>query len=679
MRWIRRAFLALVVTTVIALIWFNRIGLPDFIKNPLTEKLRAHGVGLELSRVRLRVDRGLVAENVRIDALNLPDGPHLTLAEAQLLPDFSALLHGQLQVRGLVLRQGRLIWPLSPTNFVSLDNIQTDLRFGDNDTWSLDNFKADFARSRLALAGDIVHARELRDWDIFHVQKSGGHEWRENLAQFYRALARAQYEPRPQLTLLINGDARNPRSFIVNLAIAQGHTRLELNGKGDYAADDYRWRIHGSVEPGIIRPFLMTTNAVRGFNHFSFTEPLVVDASLYGSDFETFGANGSLALTNFAVRGETIDNVVSDFSYTNRVLDFYVPHLARGSQTMAADQVTLDFNSRLIWFKNGFSTADARAVGRAIGPKVGHLLDPYRFAQPPTVRVNGCIPLRNMDGSRDIDDADMTFEVIKGGEFQCLKLRAETITGTIHWKAQTLVLTNVLAQLYGGTGDGFAFFDFATDHEGGDYQCMAQISKVNLHLLAEDLASPKNKLEGQLSGKVVITHGDTRNLQALTGYGHANLHDGLLWDVPIFGVFSPLLNTLSPGVNLGNSRATDAGGSFTITDGVIYSDPLEIHSTAMVRLIYSGSVSVTGKVDATVTAQLLRDIPVFGPIIAWLTSPFTELFKYKVTGTLKDPKTFPLYVPKEAMHPIQSIEGNGSENRKPAPSPRQSTEDQPAQ
>src|SRR5439155_13914788 len=139
--------------------------------------------------------------------------------------------------------------------------------------------------------------------------------------------------------------------------------------------------------------------------------------------------------------------------------------------------------------KNGFSTADGRAVARAIGPKVGHLLDPYRFAQPPTVRVNGCAPMREVNGSRDISDADLTFEVIKGGEFQCLKLRAETITGIIHWQGQTLVLTNVVAQLYGGTGDGSAFFDFGAEHDGGDYQCVAEVSKVNLHLLAEDLAS----------------------------------------------------------------------------------------------------------------------------------------------------------------------------------------------
>src|SRR4051812_37346086 len=98
-RWARRAVLILVAAIAIALVWFNRVGLPDFVKNPLIEKLRARGIVLEFSSLRLRLSRGVVAENVRISSLNISDGPTLSLAEAQLLPDFLAMMRGQLQVR----------------------------------------------------------------------------------------------------------------------------------------------------------------------------------------------------------------------------------------------------------------------------------------------------------------------------------------------------------------------------------------------------------------------------------------------------------------------------------------------------------------------------------------------------------------------------------------------------
>ena len=116
--------------------------------------------------MRLRFVRGIVAENVRIGGAQAA-GPVLTLAEVQLQLDFHALLHRQVQVDGLVLRQGRLVWPVSPTNHLQLDNIQTDLRFQTNDTWSLDHFQADFAGAKLTLSGEIGHAPELRNWEMF--------------------------------------------------------------------------------------------------------------------------------------------------------------------------------------------------------------------------------------------------------------------------------------------------------------------------------------------------------------------------------------------------------------------------------------------------------------------------------------------------------------------------------
>ena len=78
-----------------------------------------------------------------------PDNPALSLAEVQLQLNYRALLHRRWQIDGLVLRQGQFVWPLSPTNALTLDNIQTDLRFQANDTWSLDHFQADFAGVKL--------------------------------------------------------------------------------------------------------------------------------------------------------------------------------------------------------------------------------------------------------------------------------------------------------------------------------------------------------------------------------------------------------------------------------------------------------------------------------------------------------------------------------------------------
>ncbi len=382
-------------------------------------------------------------------------------------------------------------------------------------------------------------------------------------------------------------------------------------------------------------------------------------------------------LTNFAVRGQSADSVTGNFSYTNRSIVFSNPRLWRGTQTMTADTITVELDKKLIRFHNGFSTADPEAVTRAIGPKTAEIMEPYHFLQPPTTYVEGCVPLRDAKGPQDLADTDLRFDVVGGVPFQCLKLNATRITGTVHWLGGTLILTNIAAELYGGSGTGSAFFDFLVPHEGADYQFTATVTNVNLHTLAMDLSSPTNRLEGLLSGHLIVTRADTRDWRTPDGYGHAQLRDGLLWDIPLFGILSPVLNTMSPG--LGNSRATDAAMDFVITNGVIYSDSLKI-TTGATRLQYTGTVDLKQNVNARVTAQLLQKVWGVGPIISLVTSPFTKIFEYKVAGTLDNPRSEPVYMPgfipkllELPLHPFRSLAellpGGGSSSSSPTNAP----------
>lgn len=861
-RWFRIAMLLAVLALVCAFVWFNRVGLPDFLKRPLVEKLRARGVELEFTRLRLRFVRGLVAENVRLGHAAAPGSPTLSLAEVQLRLDHHAMLHRRLQINGLVLREGKLVWPLTTTNTLTLNHIQTDLRFQTNDTWSLDHFQAGFAGVKLSLVADIAHAPEIRHWEMFHGKGTGVQAAvRMQLQKLSDTLNRIQFQGAPQLSLVVNGDARDIHSFVVrldarapavqtpwggahdmqlavnltapagaptnfdsawawwtnlqpyrlawtmqltqlqseklnadsvvcgglwqspelavtnlsaalgggqldaqarlnvatrefvftnsscldvhavaalltektrerlaefswtqppwlrsggslilppwtnrqpdwrgavqptirldgelaftngtafgakidsacahfdysnlvwqlpDLVIAQAKTRLELEGGEDDATKNYHWHIHGTFDPETLRPFLTPTSNVgaRGLSQFTFTGPAALDFETRGRlyDYDSIAAAGRAALTNFMIRGQAADSVVSGFQYSNRVVEFFSPRLSRagGTQAMTADRITLDFTAQRIWFVNGYGTADPEAVARAIGPKTGRTLEPYHFEEPPTVRVNGCAPLRGTEG------ADLSFDIVKGAPFQWLKFKLPFIAGTVHWRGQTLILTNLAAAFYGGSGNGFANFDFRAPHAGADYQFAVNVTNVNLHLLAKNLLPPTNHLEGTLNGQLVVTRADSRDWQTWDGFGHANLHDGLLWDIPVFGILSPVLNTVSPG--LGNSRATEASARFTITNGVIYSDSLEIRST-MMRLQYACAVDLKEDVNARVTAQLLRDTWVVGPLVSTALWPVSKLFEYHVTGTLKNPKSEPVYVPKlllMPLHPIRSLEG----------------------
>lgn len=862
LRWFRRALLAAAVAAIVAFVWFDRVGLPDFMTRRLVEALRARGVELEFSRIRLSLVRGLIAENVRLGHAAAPGSPAFSAQEVRLELNLSAALHRQWQLDGLVLREGRFVLPLPPTNSLALDHIQTDLRFQANDTWSLDHFHADFAGAQFALSGDIAHAPELGKWWIFHGAKTNQPPAPAQWQKFSDALRQIHFTGAPQLNLNVTGDARDLHSFDVrlnvsapavrspwgsardcqlaarltapadaptnfdaawswwtnlqpyrvvwtarlthlqsdrlnadaaagagywrapelavtnltaalgggqfdaqaalnvatreftftnssrfdlhavaglltdktrerladfswtqppslraggslvwpawtnreadwraevqptlrlrgelvftngavsgaavdsaaghfayanlvwqvpDLMLAQAKTRLEISGSEDDATKDYRWHVRGTFDPAFLRPFLTASNAARGLNHFTVIDPVHLEADAWGRlyDYDRIGASGRVACTNFTVRGQSVDSVAGEFSYTNRVLEFFNPRLWRGTEMMTADFITLDFDRKLISFTNGYSTAEPQAVAQAIGPKTGEILSPYHFLQPPTVLVNGCAPLRDVNGMEDVADADLTFDIVGAVPFQCLKLNATRLAGTIHWLGQVLVLTNIAAELYGGTGTGSACFDFRVPHEGADFQFTTTVTNINLHALAADLLSPTNHLEGALAGTIVVTRADTRDWRTPDGYGQARLRDGLLWDIPVFGILSPLLNTVSPG--LGNSRATEATANFAMTNGVIHSDSLSI-TTGTTRMQYNGTVDLSGNVNARVTAQLMRNLWVVGPLISTIFYPVAKVFECKITGTLNHPKSEPVYVPKfllMPLHPIRSLE-----------------------
>src|SRR5207248_5299302 len=120
-------------------------------------------------------------------------------------------------------------------------------------------------------------------------------------------------------------------------------------------------------------------------------------------------------------------------------------------------------------------------------------------------------------------------------------------------------LTNVQADFYHGIAQGWAAFDFPRNRPT-EFQFSLSSSNSLLQALMSDLSSGTNHLEGRLSGNLAVTKASTDSWQSVFGYGDAHVRDGLLWDIPLFGIFSPILNGITPG--LGNSRPSAATASF---------------------------------------------------------------------------------------------------------------------
>ena len=208
----------LVLLLLAAFAWFNVVGLPGFLKTRLVTALHQRGVELEFTRMRLRIIHGLICDNVRFGWAKNSGSSVLTAREVQLRLNFPALLRRRWQVDGLVLRQGNFILPLSPTNSLALTNLQSELRFAADDTWALDQFRADFAGAKISLRGEISHAAEIRQWKMFSGSEARDHgSVQATLNQFSRTLEQIHFAGRPELNVRLNGDARDVHSFALHV------------------------------------------------------------------------------------------------------------------------------------------------------------------------------------------------------------------------------------------------------------------------------------------------------------------------------------------------------------------------------------------------------------------------------------------------------------------------------
>ncbi len=424
-----------------------------------------------------------------------------------------------------------------------------------------------------------------------------------------------------------------------NLHVLRPEGELDLRFENNDSTRGYRVRLRSSIDPGAVKPLFDGENQTF-FNEFSLAIPPHVLAEIRGrwDDDSRIGVEAAIAATNLVIRGAALDTLTTALRFTNGVLTAEQLHVTRADREIRAESVELDFPRDNIAFTNVYGTIDPHLVTDAIGSKASAAIAPYRFDTPPTIHLNGTLPMHDVDG------ADLHFDV-SGENFHVWKLAVDRVSGKVDWVRETLSVTEVEGRAYaGGSIAGHAFFDFRPT-VGTDFHFDAAVADISLQALTTSQRIT-NQLEGVIGGQLAIVSGNTKSRTNWNGYGRANLRDGFIWEIPIFGIFSPVLNAIAPGV--GKSKAREASMNFVITNSVVHSDDLEIRAS-MLRLLYRGDVDLEQQVNATVEAELLRDTWMVGRALSLALTPFSKLFEYRVTGSLRDPVSEPLHIPRFLM------------------------------
>ncbi len=475
------------------------------------------------------------------------------------------------------------------------------------------------------------------------------------------ALGRGAYREIPVNSAKTDFAYSNRVWTLPNLHIDRPEGSADLSLNANDLSREFHWVIHSQIDPKAIQP-LLTAPQQRVVDDFQLSTPPTIRAQIQGrwDEMEKCYGLAEIAVAKFSFRSNAVEKLTASLRFTNQQLHASALRLENAGKLITAEAVTLDFPTKKVFFTNVFSTVDPYLVTRLIGERVAANVAPYQFTDPPEIHLNGSLTIGQ------IEDADLHFDVA-GTRFQWKQFIADRISGRVDWQGMTLLITNVQADIYRGRTVGWSYFEF-TPRDGADFRFDLAAADIDLQAAVRSLAGHTNHLEGLLHGHWTLDSGNTREPKSLRGHGTVNVRDGLLWDFPIFGIFSPMLNAILPGA--GNSRAHEASAKFIISKGMVYSDNLEIRAPAL-RMQYRGGVDFQQNIDARVEADLLRDTWIIGRLVSLVLTPLSKLFEYKVTGTLNHPESEPVYIPNFLMmtlRPFHSIKKALAPD-KPTPAP----------
>lgn len=447
---------------------------------------------------------------------------------------------------------------------------------------------------------------------------------------------------------------------VPDLTLARPEGQAVISYFGNVTNQDFSCKIYSRLNPAALKE-LFSEEQQEAFEILKFSEPPLIEGEGRGNwnAIERIGFAGSIDATNFFVREQAFSDVKANFAFTNMIVEARNIVVHRGKEELLAPYARVDIPREVMFVTNAISTIDPWVAMSLVGDDAYDAIDPYRFAVTPTVIVNGDVPLRNPS------KANIHFNVT-GKEFTFWKFHLPALSADVYWRGDHLSFSNVVASFYNGTAEWSAYFLILPKSHSANYSFTGRARDADLKLLISDMVTGTNRLEGTLTADIVITSANTADYRTWNGFGSATMHDGYLWNVPVFGVFSPILDSITPG--LGASRLNAGNGHYTITNSVIYTRDMQVRAPAF-RLNYKGKVDFDGNLDARVEAEILRDAWIVGKLFSVALWPVAKAFEARVSGTLEEPKTKLRFFPKIVFAPIKTLNELGEAARQKQTAP----------
>ncbi|MCX6992426.1 MAG: hypothetical protein NT011_04700 [Kiritimatiellaeota bacterium] len=444
-------------------------------------------------------------------------------------------------------------------------------------------------------------------------------------------------------------DEQNLSLQALDAAVGKNHWRgaLHLSGVYDWKTRQCQGAITTAFNPNAVLPLLYALDLPQAFviEWFQFDDQPPAGKANFNFEVGTnwlFHLTGHAQGDNCQYNGVTNllmkSDLVMDFSPTNAWM-VLSPLLAVREEGTVQGGARLDFNQATIRF-NGLSTADPQAVAKMLAPFIANVVGNFRFEGPTKVAAWGTADYMGVAHN----DMDIEVDTQRSGWKQFIMDRCSLSLRVVEDAAY---INDVQADFCRGLIQGSGSVYPVLNATNLRYQLQGNAHEVNFQMLTRNLTGKAaDQYHGYLSGQLELDGflGDPGG-QTAKGHGWIEIGAGRLFQFPLFGGLSEFLGHIVPGLSL-IVRQTDARASFVIKDGKIHSDDIIIEGE-VITLTCAGDYYLNGDLDFAVQVKLLKKNTLVGGLLQIAMMPVSKMLEFRLTGTVKEPRWRPAYLPKE--------------------------------
>jgi hypothetical protein len=415
-----------------------------------------------------------------------------------------------------------------------------------------------------------------------------------------------------------------PQVRLTNAEVVTPEGRVTGDGDYNIESSDFTYEFDSTVDPTRLLP-LMIGNVRQIVEPAWFETPPHIVAKVSGDfvDPDAFAYDAVVTADRCSYRGVGLEAASARLRLRRSQLDTQDLVLRRREGDVRGT-IFADFNTHRVRFDIA-ATANVSDMAGLLGEQAARVMAPYRFGPRTEANASGLVNFDNPYGTM------WSAHVINEG-FSYWKFTATQAQAALVFTNNTLQINDFDADFYGGKLRGHAGFSFSQADPVYRFDFSVEDSDVNAILQAAK--GRESAVTGLLSGEASI-HGRGADLGALQGKGELSVTNGILWQAPLFGIFSQVL---------GKTKATRARCAFVITDQSFHTEDLVVSAGVFTANAW-GQLGFDGKMDFRVQAQFLRS----WPGINVLTWPIARALEYKVGGTVGDPNYRPVNFPKELL------------------------------